>query len=161
MSQIDLAATLASIAGHPLKEGEAPDSMNQLANFVGSSKLPIRKTLIISPNSPEHLTVRHEQWVYIPRQDSGGFQGKNVGDHLLAGAASMEFTRHANSDVVGGNLRTGAPSAQLYDLEKDPFQVSNVYSNHPEVVGELGSILQRYKSIIPSTKRLGWININQ
>jgi len=155
LSQIDLAATLASVVGHPLKEGEAPDSMNQLANFIGSPKLPIRKTLIISPNSPEHLTVRHEQWVYIPRQDSGGFQGKNVGDHLLAGAASLKFTGNSNSDVVGGKLRTGAPPAQLYDLEKDSFQVSNVYSKHPEVVRELESILQRYKSIIPS------ININQ
>jgi arylsulfatase A-like enzyme len=161
LSQIDLAATLASIVGHPLKEDEALDSINQLANFIGSPKLPIRKTLIISPNSPDHLTVRHEQWVYIPQQDSGGFQGRNVGDHLLAGAASMKFTGHLNSDVVGGRLRTSAPLAQLYDLENDPFQARNVYSKYPEVVSELESILQTYKSKIPSTKRLGWININQ
>jgi arylsulfatase A-like enzyme len=161
LSQIDLAATLASIVGHPLKEDEALDSINQLANFIGSPKLPIRKTLIISPNSPDHLTVRHEEWVYIPQQDSGGFQGRNVGDHLLAGAASMKFTGHLNSDVVGGRLRTSAPLAQLYDLENDPFQARNVYSKYPEVVSELESILQTYKSKIPSTNRLGWININQ
>ncbi len=160
-SQIDLVATLASVVGRSLKKGEAVDSMDQLASFTGSPKSPIRNTLIISPNSPEHLTVRHEQWVYIPRRDSGGFQGKNVGDHLLAGAAALPFTGNSNSDVVDGKFRTGAPPAQLYDLNKDPFQANNVYSQHHEVVRELEIILHSYQKTIPSTKPLGWININQ
>ena len=160
-SQIDLVATLASVVGRSLKKGEAVDSMDQLASFTGSPKSPIRNTLIISPNSPEHLTVRHEQWVYIPRRDSGGFQGKNIGDHLLAGAAALPFTGNSNSDVVDGKFRTGAPPAQLYDLDKDPFQVNNVYSQHHEVVRELEIILHSYQKTIPSTKPLGWININQ
>ena len=117
-------------------------------------------TQVRTPNI-DRLTVRHEDWVYIPRRDSGGFQGKKIGDHLFAGAAALPFMEKSNSDVVDGKVRPGAPPAQLYDLKKDPFQTENVHSQHPEVVSELETILQRYQSEIPTTKRLGWINLKQ
>lgn len=161
ISQVDLAATFAAIVGRELKKGEALDSINQLANFTGSLKAPIRKTLIVTPNSPKHLSVRHEQWVYIPHQGSGGFQGKEVGDHLLAGPAALKFGGRVNSDVVDGKVRGGAPPAQLYNLAEDPYQTTNVYSQHPKVVSKLEKILLKYQSKIPSTGRVGWVNLKQ
>lgn len=161
ISQIDLAATLAAITNRPLKKGEAIDSVNQLKNFTSTLELPLRKTLIISPNSPKHLSVRHGKWMFIPHSGSGGFQGKSPGHHLFAGAAALPFSKMTTSDVVDGKIRTDAPPAQLYDLESDPAQSKNLYDQHPEIVSELKSILKHHRTFIPSTKPLGWVNLKQ
>ena len=42
---------------------------------------------MISPQ-PQAPDDPKDDWVYIPAQDEGGFQGKNISDHLLAGAAA-------------------------------------------------------------------------
>ncbi|MFK7911740.1 MAG: arylsulfatase [Akkermansiaceae bacterium] len=161
ISQIDLAATFASIVNRPLQKGEAVDSINQLDNLTGNSNKPPRETLIISPNSPKHLTVRHGKWVYIPARDEGGFQGKKPGEHLFSGAAALPFSQKTNSDVMDGKIRKDAPTAQLYNLETDPYQTTNVLAKHPEVATKLKTILQRYRNQIPTTKPLGWINLKQ
>ena len=53
------------------------------------------------------------------------------------------------------------PPAQLYNLKTDPYQRTNVYNEHPEVVGELAKTLASWREKIPKTKRLGWINLKQ
>jgi len=161
ISHIDLVATMATIVDRPLTERQAPDSIDQLENLTGSPSESLRQTLIITPNSPSHLGVRHDKWVYIPAQDSGGFQGKREGDHLFAGAAALAFTGRSNSDVADGRIRTTAPPGQLYDLDVDPAQTENVYQEHPDVVDQLQSILDGYRAQIPATNRLGWINLKQ
>lgn len=161
ISHVDLAATLASIVNHPLADGEAQDSIDQLALFTEAPHQPIRKTLLLAPNSPKHLGVRHEDWVYVPAQDSGGFQGKKEGDHLLAGAAALRFVERTNSDVEDGTIRTDAAPGQLYNLRQDLAQTTNVYSRYPEVVRELHAVVENYREQIPKTKRLGWINLKQ
>ena len=37
----------------------------------------------------------------------------------------------------------GSPG-QLYDIEKDPKETTNLYAQHPELVDELTAILRRY-----------------
>jgi hypothetical protein len=107
------------------------------------------------------MGVRKGKWVYIPGQDGGGFQGKAVGDHLLGGAAALLLTGQINSDVVDGRIRSDAPSAQLYELDKDPFQTTNVYSQFPEVVERLEAIRQDYERQIEYEHTLGWIFLDQ
>lgn len=161
ISQVDLLATIAAIVDCPIEQGQAIDSLNQLPNLAGSIDEPIRQTLVISPNSPRHMSIRHQQWVYIPDRDSGGFQGKKPGNHLLAGVAALAFTGQQNSDVVDGALRPEAAPAQLYNLDEDPTQSTNLYSSHPEIVQKLEAMLEMYRESIPSTSRIGWINLKQ
>ncbi|BCX46956.1 hypothetical protein HAHE_08640 [Haloferula helveola] len=161
ISQIDLLATFAEITGRKLKEGEGPDSIGQLENLTGASPKPLRETLVISPNSPKHLGIRHRQWVYIPQRGSGGFQGRKPGEHLLAGPPGLAFAGRPNSDIVDGKYRADAPMAQLYNLEEDPAQSTNVIADHPEVVAELETILKRYRAMVPKGPRIGWINLKQ
>ena len=161
VSQIDLIATFAAAAEVTLPEGAEIDGVDQLAEFTGSSTEPARDLLIISPNSPKHLTVRKGKWVYIPARDEGGFQGKEVGAHLLAGAAAQFLTGWVNSDIVDGKVKKDAPPAQLYNLEADPWQARNVYSEHPHVVKELSALLKDWREKIPGSPPLGWINLNQ
>ena len=161
ISQVDLLATLAAILGLGLPEGEGIDSLNQLETMTGDPDTPARTTLVLAPNSPKHLAVRHGRWVFIPQQGAGGFQGKKAGQHLFSDAAALTFAGRHNSDVRDGAVRPDAPPAQLYDLVEDPAQTTNVFGEHPEVVAELQALLGRYAAQIPPTRRIGWINLKQ
>jgi arylsulfatase A-like enzyme len=157
-SQIDFLATFAQLVGYPLRDDEVIDSIGQKETLTGSPGTPLREQLVISPNSPDHLLVRKGKWVYIPAQDEGGFQQKNIGDHTFGGAAVFKLTKQSNSDFTEyGELKEGAPPAQLYDLERDPQQSTNVYSSHPEVVEELDRLIADYRKRIGPGPALGWI----
>jgi len=161
LSHIDLLATFAAIVGRKLTADEGIDSIDQLETLTGSPEVPPRTTLVICPNSPKHLALRHENWVLIPARGAGGFQGKKPGQHLFSGAAALPFAGKVNSDVVDGKIRPDAPEGQLYDLAADPKQTTNLYTKRPEVVQELRAILDRYTAQVPKTRRLGWINLRQ
>ncbi len=81
VSQIDLITTFAAAAGAVVPPEAVVDGVNQLAEFTGTATGPAREQLVISPNSPGHLTLRQGRWLLIPAQDEGGFQGKRVGGH--------------------------------------------------------------------------------
>jgi hypothetical protein len=83
--------------------------------------------------------------MYIPRQGSGGFGGRNVGSHTFAGPAAASFVGSINSDIHNGKIKQGAPPAQLYDLENDPNQTKNIYRKHPEIVEQMQALLNRYR----------------
>lgn len=161
ISQIDLLATFSAIVDLPLEDGQGLDSVNQLSNFTEELDEPIRKDLVITPNSPKHLSFRKDNWVYIPLQGSGGFQGTKPGDHLLAGPPALQFAGRNNSDIINGSYRPNAPHAQLYDLETDPFQSTNIIAQNPEKAEELAALLEGYKQAIPKTGPVGWINLRQ
>ncbi len=161
ISQVDLLSTFAKITGVKLKNPKQYDSVNQLNSLTGNPKEMIRKNLIISPNSPKHLVVRMGNWVYIPARDEGGFQGKEVGSHLLGGAAALPFTGYKNSDINNGKVQADAPPAQLYDLENDFAQTTNVYHQYPQVTRKMNSLLEAYRKKIGSYPKLGWINLKE
>lgn len=161
VSQIDLLPTFAAIARAELPKKAVVDGVSQLPVLTGKSKKSQRELLVISPNSPRHLTIRKGDWVYVPDRDEGGFQGKQIGDHLLAGAAAQKLTKLVNSDVEEGEVREDAPPAQLYNLKDDLYQATNRYKENPEVVTELAAHLNEWRKKIPATSRLGWINLKQ
>jgi len=140
-SNVDFLATFAAIAGRPLEPGEGPDSRNMLPVLEGNRDAHVRDTLIISPVRKSHLAIRKGRWMYIPAQGEGGFAGTRLGEHDFAGAAALAFTGQVNSDVVDGEIREGAPEAQLYDLQSDPGEARNVYEDYPEVVREMRALL--------------------
>lgn len=159
--QVDLLPTFAEAAGATVAGDAVVDGVSQLAELTATAGKPARDFLVISPNSPRHLTIRKGKWVYIPARDEGGFQGKEIGDHIFGGAAVQQLTRQVNSDIHDGKIRGDAPPAQLYDLESDPFQTRNVHDGHPEVVAELSALLKTWRGKIPGSPRLGWINLKE
>ena len=161
ISHVDLLATFAAIVGRELPPGEGVDSIDQLESLTATPESPPRSTLIISPNSPKHLALRHGRWMFIPERGAGGFQGDAPGAHLFAGAAALDFAGRTNSDVADGRVRDDAPPGQLYDLQSDPRQTENVYADHPALVVELAERLDEYVAQIPSSARIGWINLRQ
>ena len=161
ISQIDLMATFAAIVDRPLKDGEGLDSIDQLETLTGTPENPERGQLMLCPNSPSHLAVRKGKWVYIPAQNEGGFNQTKIGDHGFGGAAVFKLTGQVNSDVVDGSIRKGAAPGQLYDMEKDRSQTTNVYTEHADVVKELDAIVENYRKKIGSYKDTGYIAIRK
>lgn len=158
LSHIDLLATFAAMVDQPVSAKECPDGINQLPEWLGQTQEPLRDLLVISPNSPSHLLVRKGKWLYIPAQDAGGFQSKNIGDHTLGGAAATKLTGQVNSDIEDGNIKLDAQPEQLYNLKEDPAQTHNLFGQEPEVQQELKEILISYRDSIGPYPELGWIH---
>jgi len=138
ISNIDILATLSAIVGYTLKDADAPDSFNVLPAWTGNPDKPIRDHLIQASVTSGHIALRTGRWVYITQQGSGGFGN---------GLKEVAFTGEVNSDVTpDGKIRKDAPPAQLYDLQADLSEAKNVFREHPEVVNEMKSRLEKYKT---------------
>jgi arylsulfatase A len=145
ISNVDFVATFAAAAGVTVKEGQAIDSVNMLPALVGEPGGQIREHLVLAAFKPTHLSVRKGKWIYIPAQAGGGFTEGKRGTHTFGGPAAITYSKRPNSDIADGKVKPDAPPAQLYDLEKDVAQTTNVYGQYPEVVKEMEKLLATYK----------------
>jgi arylsulfatase A-like enzyme len=161
LSHCDLLATFARLAGRRLRFQNEIDSVDQLQALTGPEGASNRVTMVVSPNSPQHLSLRKGDWVYIPARGAGGFQGRKVGDHLFSDEYALPFTGRANSDVAHGRVRAEAPAAQLYHLGRDPRQTTNLIEQEPDVAAQLAALLGSYRRKIPAGAPVGWINLRR
>ena len=81
-----------------------------------------------------------------------GFTGAKRGGHAFGGPAAIAYAGYENSDIENGKTKQNAPPAQLYDLEKDPQQTTNLYREHSDVAAELSALLKQYARN-PPTRR--------
>ena len=57
----------------------------------------------------------------------------------------MPFTGQRNSDIADGRFKPDAPREQLYDLETDLAQTTNVVREHPAVAAQMKRRLEEIK----------------
>jgi len=128
----DVMATCAGIVGHELPKGAAEDSVSFLPVLTGElpETEPFRDYQLHQTNKLV-LAIRQGKWKYLDHQGSGG----NHYDKDGYWGAKMFTLPEAEPDSPG----------QLYDLEKDPGERTNVYSKHPEVVKRLKAKLDAAK----------------
>ena len=146
VSNIDMIATFAALTGGKIQHGQGRDSINILPALTGNPSCPLRDHIVLAPFKPTHLSIRKGKWMYISAQAGGGFTAPKRGAHAFGGPAAVTYAGYKNSDIEGGKIKKGAPPAQLYDLEKDLTQTTNVYRENPEVVKELEALLNSYRS---------------
>ena len=150
---VDFAATFAAIAGTSIKKGHAQDSVNMLPAMVGNPTKQIRDHVLLAARQPSHLSIRKGKWMYIGAQAGGGFTAAKRGAHAFGGPAAFPVTKRKNSDIANGRVKKGAPPAQLYDLEADLAQTTNLYNKHPEIVKEMKALLANYpRPNVPAIK---------
>ena len=89
--------------------------------------------------------------MYIGAQAGGGFTAAKRGAHAFGGPKALEYAGRANSDLDNGKVRPDAPPAQLYDLEADVSQTTNVYREHPEVARKMKALLNSYIGPAPAS----------
>ena len=75
------------------------------------------------------LSIRRGQWKYLDHPGSGG-------------------NRYDKGELKPFALPETAPDApgQLYNLDTDPGETTNLYFKHPEIVAELKSLLDQSKT---------------
>jgi arylsulfatase A-like enzyme len=127
-SLCDIFATTAALVGAKLPDNAAEDSFSLLPIFASNDSEPIRPYLLQQAFAGKRdLAIRRGKWKYLAHKGSGG------NNYEL----KPELKRYALPDT--------APSAvgQLFDLESDPGEVTNVALTHPEIVREMDALLRQ------------------
>jgi hypothetical protein len=121
-------ATCAAIVGHDLPNEAAEDSYDVLPALLGQKPGgPVRQYTLHQTISLA-LAIRRGPWKYLDHKGSGG------NDYEKG-----PMRRYALPDT--------APDApgQLYNLDEDPGETTNLYHKHPEIVKELKGKLEEFK----------------
>ena len=126
----DIFATLASIVGYKLKDEDATDSYDMLPAMLGiqDENKPIRPYLLTQSRGGE-FQIRKGIWKYLDHKGSGG---NNYDNGILAKYALPESA-------------PGAPG-QLYNLDTDPGETTNLFFIEAEKRKEIQKLLQHLKS---------------
>jgi arylsulfatase A len=128
MSQVDWMASLAVLTGEPLTGKAGPDSRNVLPVLLGAADKGLEYMLEESFT----VAIRFNNWKYISPQ------GKSAPADWLK-----------NKKIESGLMQ----QPQLYDLETDPGETTNVADQHPEIVQQLQAELKKIQSTTNSTGR--------
>ncbi len=127
VSLCDVMATVAAIVDEKLPDNAAEDSFSLLPIMLNSEIKPIRPYLLTQAFAGQRtLAIRRGPWKYSNHKGSGG-------NTYEAG----ELQRFA--------LAEAAPQAldQLYNLEQDPGETTNLVLKHPEIAAELRALLEK------------------
>lgn len=123
-SLTDLMATFAAMLDYELPGDAAEDSFNFLPVLTGEEGATPVRTYTLTQTIHLNLAIRRGNWKYLDHKGSGG---NNYEREMLQGYVLPE-------------LAPDAPG-QLYNLETDPGETTNLYFEHPEIVEELKSKL--------------------
>jgi arylsulfatase A len=119
----DLLATCAAIVDIPLSRHAGEDSVNLLPVLTGAKReVPTRET-IVHHSWDGMFSIRQGKWKLILGLGSGGF--------------SEPARVQPSSDGAQG---------QLYDMEEDPAETTNLWATQPEMVERLTALLDAYRT---------------
>ncbi|MDF1861222.1 MAG: arylsulfatase [Verrucomicrobiales bacterium] len=126
VSQVDFAATFATIIDFPLGEDDAIDSYNLLPVLTGEEYESPLRTATVQNTNPKQYALRQGDWVLIDAPTG-------------AVKEPASYLKHFELDPYG----KGHPGL-LFNLKVDPRQSKNLYDQHPDKVGRMRSLLKRY-----------------
>ena len=127
VSQVDFAATFASVVGYNLGNDEAIDSYNLLPALKGDDyKRPLR-TATVQNTSANRFALRQGDWVLIDAPSGS------------AKKESKSYLQHFGLEAYPRNN-----PGLLFNLKNDPRQSKNLYAEHPEKVKSMRGLLKRY-----------------
>ena len=115
----DFFATSADLLGQKLPDNAAEDSISFLPLLLGRPGPAPRDHLVLHSINGS-FGIRQGKWKLELCADSGGWS----------------FPRPGRDSIEG------LPKFQLYDLEKDPAEKTNVVAQNPEVVQRLGKLMR-------------------
>jgi arylsulfatase A-like enzyme len=119
LNQVDLYASFASLVGQEIEEGDAPDSQDFMASWMGKSD----KGRDVMLEEAFTFALRSNNWKYIHPQES------KTPEWLI------------DKDIENGL----SPDVQLYDLSSDPSEQLNLADQMPEKVAEMQNLLNEIK----------------
>jgi len=118
----DLLATCAAVVGDTLGAEDGPDSYSILPAMLDPDlKEPIREATVHHSGNGL-FAIRQGPWKLIQGLGSGGFTAPQQVEP-----------------------ESGGPQGQLYNLQDDPGEQQNLWTERPEIVERLTVLLERYK----------------
>ncbi|MEO8027530.1 MAG: arylsulfatase [Bryobacteraceae bacterium] len=118
----DFFGTVAGLLGRKLPHDAAEDSFNLLPLMTGkSAKSP--HEAVVHHSSQGMFSIRDAHWKLVLGHGSGGF-----------------------TPPVTVETKPGDPPGELYDMQKDPGETRDLYTERPDVVSRLAKLLARYQS---------------
>lgn len=124
VSLTDLMATFMHITATSMPDESGEDSFDLSPVLFGNVPERLSRESMIQHAGDGTFAIRKGKWKLIAGKGSGG----------LSKVAGIEGTR----------IKT---AGQLYDLEIDPYETTNLYSKYPEVVRELNTLLETHKNL--------------
>lgn len=126
--QTDLMATCAAVVGFELPSNAGEDSFNILPVFLDECDGEPVRAYTLHTTIRLELAIRRGNWKYLDHRGSGG-------NNYSRG----RLRKYALPDT--------APEApgQLYNLENDPGETTNIYFKRPEIVKQLKALLEQTK----------------
>lgn len=118
----NLIATIAEITETKLNPGVGMDSRSVLSVIKGGAFS--NDIEVVHHSSRGMFAIRSGDWKYIDGLGSGGF-------------SQPRFIE----------AEEGGPQGQLYNMDEDPSEKDNLYSDNPEMVQELTTKLRKIKNI--------------
>jgi len=122
LGHTDLMATLAAVAGASVPDGAGEDSRNLLPALLGEAPPEPLRDGLVHHSLDGMFAIRQGRWKLIDGRGSGG------------------FTPPARVEPGPGE-----PAGQLYDLEADPGETTDLYAERPDVVERLQRELDRVR----------------
>lgn len=148
----DLMATVAAIVEYPLPEDAAEDSYDISPAMLGQPyHAPIRKATV-HHSFTGMFAIRQGKWKFIEGTGSGALPHTGVAS-AINDAARFKPVRNPKTGefldlVYDYPLPAPTPGelpGQLYDLESDLEESTNLWEEHPDVVSHLQDLLDRYR----------------
>ncbi len=128
LSLTDVFATCAAIVGAEVPKNAAEDSFNLLPVLLGTQGEQSVRPYLLQQTWTSKMSIRRGNWKYCDHQGSGG----------------NNYERGEMKEFSLPEKDSSAPG-QLYNLADDPGEITNVYSQHPEIVSELKALLDSSK----------------
>lgn len=126
MSHIDIFASLGSLIGATLPDGAAPDSRAEgLDRMLGLSG--DHRPWVTELNNTRNLCIRTPRWKFIAASEAA--------PEIGWGAIGVD------GPILTGNR----PYDQLFDMQDDPGETTNVAHLYPEVVAAMKDLLSESK----------------
>jgi len=121
VSLVDVLATIADVVGRPLLDA-GEDSISFLP-LLRQPATAVERAAVVVQSGNGSLAIREGRWKLCMAPGSGGL----------------------STPVPGSADERGLPPVQLFDLEADPSEKTNLQSAHPEIVGRLTALLETYR----------------
>jgi arylsulfatase A len=115
-------AAFASLTGHRLKDDEAEDAYDILPLLLDPKYPRVIREATVHHSYLGDFAIRQGKWKLI----------------LSAGSGGWSFP------IKPEDLK-GLPPVQLYDLEADPGETTNLESRFPEKVTSMKGLLEKYQ----------------
>ena len=124
----DVMATCAAVVGAELPNDAAEDSYNMLPALLGTDGGEAIRNYTLHQTISLALAIRQDNWKYLDHKGSGG------NNYAREGRGLKKYA-----------LEDSAPEApgQLYNLDEDPGETTNLYFDRPSIAEKLKAMLDR------------------